>query len=204
MNAPDMRTQLLTAATRRFARQGYAGTSLQAIADDVGVAKPSIVYWFPTKAALREAVLDSTLDRWQKELPALLTAATTGPDRFTGGLAAVVSFFQEDPDRARLLTRECLDRPEAMRERLRAHLNPWMGVVTTFIRMGQAEGRVRPDLDPEAWVLHLVLLVLSSFALGPVAEVTLPPGKQDLEQRRLAELLRVARASLYLDAGTPR
>ncbi|MCB9765358.1 MAG: TetR family transcriptional regulator [Alphaproteobacteria bacterium] len=202
-DALDVRAALLTAATRRFAQGGYAGTSLQVVADDVGVRKASLLYWFPSKADLREAVIDAQLDRWKDTLPAALAAATTGRDRFARILQVALEFFDEDPDRARLLLRECLDRPDAMRARLLTRVAPWMGLVTEAIRQGQREGRVRPDLDPEAWLVQVVVLVLGSAALGDVADRTVlhhsAAQHQDAADRRLRELVRVARSSLYLD-----
>ena len=46
----------------------------------------------------------------------LLMAATTGGQRFHALVEAIVAFFTEDPNRARLLLREMLDRPEALRD----------------------------------------------------------------------------------------
>lgn len=52
MNAADRREQLLAAASRAFARGGYAGTSTDAIAREAGVSQPYVVRTFGTKAEL--------------------------------------------------------------------------------------------------------------------------------------------------------
>lgn len=207
MSAPPpeaMRTRLLEAATRVFAARGYEGTSLQAVCDQVGIRKASLLYWFPSKEALREAVIDALLTGWKDVLPAVLLAASTGEDRFAGGLKVALDFFATSPDRARLLLRESLDRPDEMRATLNRHIGPWIGVVTAAIRRGQAEGRVRPDLDPEAWVMQVVLLVVGSFAVGEVVDLGLATGDEGTHARRAAEALRMARSSLFLDGAATR
>ena len=43
MNADDRRELVLAAATRAFARSGYAGTSTDAVAREAGVSQPYVV-----------------------------------------------------------------------------------------------------------------------------------------------------------------
>jgi TetR/AcrR family transcriptional regulator len=195
-----MRTPILESATRLFARLGYAGTSVQAIADSVGIKKPSLIYWFPSKQALREAVIDDLLSRWNEVLPQVMVAATGGQDRFQRTLTEVLSFFQEDPDRARLLMREMLDSPDAMRKRLENTLRPWLALVTEYIRLGQRQGRVRPELDPEAWTLQVTILAIGTIAAGGVFDQVVGGGDAPaFRQRQVDELVRLAHASLFLD-----
>lgn len=61
-------------ALEQFASVGFAGTSLQQIADAAGVAKSSVLYHFASKEALLHAVLTPAIDRLELIL-----------DRFTSG-----------------------------------------------------------------------------------------------------------------------
>src|SRR4051794_19232041 len=116
-------------ATRLFARDGFDGTSLQVIADQVGITKPTLLYYYPSKDALRRAVLDNLAEQGKKPLPRLLEAFTSGHERFDALTGELVRFFRADPDRARLLEREMLDDPEGMRLRLQGSLRPWVLLV---------------------------------------------------------------------------
>src|SRR5689334_20820974 len=113
--------QILRVATHLFAERGFDGTSLQDIAAAVGLRKPSLLYHFASKDDLRRAVLESLLSRWNDVLPRLLLAATSGEDQFTSLIDEAVGFFAADPDRARLILREALDRPAELRLLLSAH-----------------------------------------------------------------------------------
>src|SRR5690606_6677369 len=106
------------------------------------------------------------------------------------------------PDRARLLLREALDRPAAMRALLATYVAPWMAVVTDAITRGQKAGVLRADVDPEAYVVMVILLVIGNVAtVGTVSRLALAPGARgsrgDRVPPRIArEIKRVARAAL--------
>ena len=71
----DVRGQILKEATKLFAAKGFDGTSVQEVADAVGIKKPSLLYHFESKEALRQAVLDEVLARWNDVIPHILLRA---------------------------------------------------------------------------------------------------------------------------------
>ena len=196
----DVRTDILHTATRLFAAHGFDGTSLQTICDAVGVRKASLLYHFGTKEELRQSVLADVLDRWNEVLPRLLLAASAGERRFSAVIHETVGFFATDPDRARLLVREILDRPDDMKHRLETYVAPWVEVVADLIRKGQHHGEIHDDVDPEAYVLQVINLVVSGVAMAAsLAGALLPsegPAGAPLE-RHNRELIRIARTSLF-------
>lgn len=194
----DVRTHILKVATRRFARQGFDSTSLQEIAEEVGIKKPSLLHHFASKNALLRAVIDNLFDHWTERLPRLLEAVTSGRGRFEAITAELVRFFSEDPDRARLVVRELMDRPDAMRGRLQKTLTPWLTLIADYMRKSQEAGQVQADVDPEAYILHIVTLTLSSIAALPVLGHALEGDRHEVAERQMAELLRIARMSLFV------
>ncbi len=196
-----VREEILGCATRLFAGKGFDGTSLKDIADVVGVRKSSLLYHFSSKQKLRLAVLERVLERWNEVLPRLLMAAAGGDQRFDSVMDEVVGFFAEDPDRARLLVREILDRPEDMQRRLETYVGPWVQIVADYIRKGQKRGEVHASVDPEAYILQVINMVLSGVAAvssleGGLLPATSPRG--DASARHLRELIRIARTSLFI------
>jgi AcrR family transcriptional regulator len=125
----DVRNQILTHATKLFAERGYDGTSVQEIANAVGIRKPSLLYHFKSKDELREHVISEMLAHWNAVLPSLLLNASR-EERFDATMEALSRFFIEDPDRARLILRETLDRPEYMQTMLANFVRPWIHVFT--------------------------------------------------------------------------
>ncbi len=92
MPRAQRREQILAAATRAFARGGFANTSLDVIAGEAGVTPVILYRHFISKADLYRAVLESantrlvevtgTDDFDDASIPALIRAATADPDAF--------------------------------------------------------------------------------------------------------------------------
>jgi len=196
----DMRERLLAVATALFAERGFHGTSLQAVAEAVGIRKPSLLYHFPSKGALRQGVLEAMLAHWRADIAAVL-ARSRVRDQLTDVLAAMIGYFRETPHRARLLLREALDNREGLEALFRQHLKPWTGLLIEHIRRGQAHGVVREDARPEAFILQMIVLGVGYVAFADLGGAIVP-GVMDATADRdtdtnLAELLRIAHVSLY-------
>lgn len=209
----EIAERILDHATRLFAARGFVGASLRDIAKAVGIRKPSLLYHFPSKDDLRRRVLEQMLAHWNEVVPRILRAATSGQEQFDAIAGESIAFFSENPDRARLLLRELLDRPDEMRPLVELHVAPWARIVCDYIRKGQEQGRVHPGVDPEAYVLQIINLVLCSIALVDSFGTLLPEsahaGGRAISARHLAEMMRVAKASLFITpspelAGDPQ
>jgi AcrR family transcriptional regulator len=72
---------LRTAATELFASAGYAGTSLQQIADAAGYSKSSVLYHFASKEAILDAALGPAIDRLEAVLADVADLAGSAAQR---------------------------------------------------------------------------------------------------------------------------
>jgi AcrR family transcriptional regulator len=197
----DNSAQIRVAATKLFALRGYEGVSLQSIADAVGVAKQTLLYHYPSKESLRRAVLNNVFEHWRRTLPAILQAVTSGKRRFSALTDELVRFFSSDRDRARLLARELLDNPEDMQRLMGENLRPWLLLLAEYIREGQKVGSIRADVDPESYVLHVILLVVANVANLSTLSMSLDTSgaaSDAIERRHLKELARLTRSALFV------
>jgi AcrR family transcriptional regulator len=85
----DTRNRLLSVALRLFASQGYATTSLQQIADELGVTKAALYFHFRTKEDILNGILQNHLDtlRTMVEEAAPHTATQAGREDLLRRLA---------------------------------------------------------------------------------------------------------------------
>lgn len=76
VNADKKRTQIIEAATRRFAHFGLAKTTMSEIAQDLSFSKALLYYYFPDKNALYAAVLEYVINQSFEEIEADLPHIT--------------------------------------------------------------------------------------------------------------------------------
>jgi AcrR family transcriptional regulator len=100
------REQILTAATKAFARNGFAATSLDDIATEAGVTRVILYRHFDSKTELYQAVLDRMCARLDAHVPAPAGGFT---DASIDGLLKAAA---ESPAGFRLLFRHALREPE--------------------------------------------------------------------------------------------
>jgi len=194
----DMRARILEEGTRLFGELGFEGTSIQAVADAVGIRKPSLLYHFKSKDKLRQAVIRDLFTHWQQELPRLLAGATSGHDRFSSTVEALVGYFLSDVNRARVAIRESLDRPEELRKMASELVMPWTRLLVEYIRMGQEAKIIKREVDPESYIMQVMVMVIGTVALGHVVSALTDTDSEERRERRIKELVRIARDTLFL------
>ena len=168
----DVRAATVGAAMRLFAAHGFDGTALQDIADAVGVSKPAVLHHFPSKEHVRQAVLDAILSHWHEALPRLLLAATGSDDRFDAVFGELHRFFAATPTAPGSSRARCsIARPSCASSC--GPVQPWLGAIAGYIRAGKERGRHYAEVDEEAYVVHILHLVLTATASAPVTSSAL-------------------------------
>lgn len=202
---PNISEQILEHAARLFAARGFVGASLHDIAKAVGIRKPSLLYHFRSKDELRKGVLEQMLAHWNETVPRILRAATSGEEQFEAIAHETIAFFCARPDRARLILRELLDRSDEVGPLVELHVQPWARMICDYIRRGQQQGRIRQDVDPEAYVAQAIASVLAAVSIHASLTVLLDGlnGSEHAHdgsppKRLIQEMMRVAQASLFV------
>ncbi len=195
----SVKERLLKEALYLFSERGFEGTSLQSIADAVGIQKPSLLYHFPSKEDLRQHVLASLVAYWKNELPRILTPDDSGPDRLVSTMTSLINFFVEDLNRARLVVREMLDRPEETFALFSEHFSPWTRLIGDYLRMGQQSGLYRKDVDPDAFIVQVMVMVVGTVAMGSATSGMVSTESYTPRALLIKELVRIVQASLYTE-----
>jgi AcrR family transcriptional regulator len=106
----ERREQILAAATRAFARAGFAATSLDDIAGEAGISRAILYRHFDSKTGLYQAVLDNACHRLATATGA---GAATGAGQFTqASVGGLVRAAADDPAGFRLMFQHAVREPE--------------------------------------------------------------------------------------------
>ena len=195
MSRGNTRQRILDAATDLFGLRGVEAVSLDTIASDVGVAKQTLLYWFPSKDDLVQAVLVGAIEELTLGIEAAIRASTDDPlDRIDAVVRAV---FRPAVRRPALLglVREVSRLPTASGERLADAVQPLVARAVGSLGAEMDAGRLR-RADPRL-VAALAYATVTGIATEPevLRAVGWTPTMAELRRLR-DELLAFLRAAL--------
>lgn len=136
----DTREKMLEVAEREFAREGYAGAYLQRVASQVGVQKTALYHYFPSKAALHEAVLHRILEALEATVSAAVDAPLPLEERLVRLVDGLNDLFAEHPNYAKILVRIFVDRIPVDVAELQPLIERVLGRLLRFFKEGIEAG----------------------------------------------------------------
>jgi len=163
----NTRAAILEASVDLFGNRGFGSVSLDDIAGVVGVAKQTVLYWFPSKDELLEAVLEQTA----VELAAVIEAAVrAAPDEPLARVEAVVhAVFRPAVRRPGLLglIREVSRLSPEHAERLTEKVQPFVRRAIDYLDEQMVAGRLRRA--DAGLVIALAYATVTGIATGSEA-----------------------------------
>lgn len=137
----------MRAGTELFARNGFDGVSVEAIAEKAGVNKAMISYHFGGKRGLHTAILTTTFDEVASAVRALGEAGKTAPLQLAAFIDLVLELSTtRRPAFPALFLREALS-PDRMDREVFPHVAVVIRTVMDAIARGIEEGSLHP-VDP--------------------------------------------------------
>lgn len=195
MRTPD---RILDAALASFATRGYEVASLDAIAAELGLTKQAILYWFPSKEVLLEAVVARSADELADALEGALARAGQGWERVEAVVRAVFGLAVRRPHLLGLL-REVTRPGSPATATLAQRMAPLVDRAREFLDAEMAAGAIRRHDT------SVVLLSAYSAVVGTATEVEVmralgvEPTLRSASRRR-RELLALLRSALVPEA----
>jgi AcrR family transcriptional regulator len=167
----DVRSTILAVAEARFARAGYAATSIRQIAEEAGVNSAMIHYYFGSKESLLQAVMEKALAPLAKLIESLKSSDTAAPERITRELMSLVAAH---PNLPYLVVREVMLPGGVMQQHFARHLAPRLGgALPGLLEREREQGRIGAELPPAHGAMAIMALALFPFIVRPVAEQVL-------------------------------
>jgi AcrR family transcriptional regulator len=148
--------QMYETAAQLFARRGYAGTSLQDIADAMGITRPALYYYVKSKDELLAKLVTEITERNTAQIVALATASKLDPVERLSRIAYLMAYNRAlDPTRFLLLERSESDLSDALAEIHEGNKRAMLRSVIEMIKQGIEAGQFRP-VDPRTAALAVI------------------------------------------------
>jgi AcrR family transcriptional regulator len=177
MPEPATRDQILAAAERLFAEQGFARTTIKQIGRDAGVNSALLYYYFADKEELYQEVLQRLIGNLVRRTSGSLDRPGPPASRLRAMVEAQAEVIASNPRFPRLLVRE-LAESDAAHAVGQIHLL----AATTFrrlcdlVREGQTAGVFRRGLDPRFAAISIVSQVAYFAIARPAIRILLDTG----------------------------
>lgn len=140
------RATILEAALNVFSTHGFRGATLDQIAQDAGLSKPNILYYFDGKEAIHIALLSQLLDAWLDPLRRL-NAEGEPREELMRYIRRKLQMSREFPRESRLFANEIVQGAPRIEGFLSGELRALVHEKATVLQTWMDAGKIEP-LDP--------------------------------------------------------
>lgn len=159
----DRQAQLLEIASRLFARNGFKGTSLRAIAEEAQITKAALYYHFPNKEALYHKIVFESFERLIASVKEAMATAGSAEQQVRAFMLTTARYFQEHRDAWVAGSTSFWHGDEAAyRSQVLSYRDDYEKLLRSAIRVGVESGEFRA-VDP-AMVGRMLLASVNSMA----------------------------------------
>lgn len=149
--------EIMASAAAVFARLGYAQSTLEDVATEVGINRATLYYYVGTKEELLVALLDKPIDTLRSRLEEIAGQPDSARDKLARALREYVSTMAEQPELFIFLgenVHKVMSGPEA--DRIRSNADKYGRKLGQVIDDGMRAGDFRDDIESATAVLGIL------------------------------------------------
>jgi AcrR family transcriptional regulator len=139
-----MEQAILVAAGELFDQKGFNQTSLQDIADALGMSRPSVYHYFDNREQILATGVQRITERRNTFIEEMRGIDGDPVERLTNLMLVLGTLVAENPIWIRILLRDGAALPEDTRERDRKSRMAYLELIISALREGMDAGLIRP------------------------------------------------------------
>lgn len=140
--------EILKAAIKVLAVQGFQQTKIHDIAQEAGVADGTIYLYFKNKDDLLVKLFEDVMQQVLDILRRALSKYTKPEDRLRCFLRTHLHMVEEEPDIAKIISVVLRQSTTFIQEYENTQFGEYLGLLHDILQQGMAEGVFRTDIDP--------------------------------------------------------
>ena len=160
---------ILDTARTHFVKHGYAGARMQAIADEAGINKALLHYYFRSKADLYDRIVEDVLDTIVPRIGAAIAEEGDFWARVERVVDVYVDTLLEHPDIPVFIMGELSQKREEFVAKIRARMLPFEATAEFVAQIGHEmeAGNLR-SVAPHQLMLSVIGMVVFPFMAKPI------------------------------------
>jgi len=168
--------KILLSAEKLFYQKGKAGTSMQDIADDAGINRTLLNYYFRSKDQLFEAVFKNAMSSFVPSLAAMLHSDMSFEQYVPRLIETIIDTMLEKPQIPIFVLQELSSNPKRMPQIIKG-----MGIDPSVAiqKMTGMDGIPKLGIDPRQLIINILSLCIFPFAARPVVTDILFSGNNE-------------------------
>ncbi len=178
--------RILKAAVDVFARYGYRGATTGRIAEEAGIPKANLHYYFPTKEILYRKVLDDIFRAWM-DAADTFEVYEDPVEALTRYIETKMELSRKRPKESKIWATEIIRGAPVIQQELETTLASWLETRAARIDEWSDAGKIQP-LNPR-FLMYMIWAVTQHFADFEHQIKTLNRNK-DLSEEQFAEAKR--------------
>lgn len=150
----ERRREIVACAAKVFEERGFSTTTMESIAQSVGLAKPTLYHYFSSKDDILFAIHDEFIDLLIDKQRDPARAEQRPNEQLRGVINDVIGLMGTHRGHVRVFFEHYREMTPAHQSVIRAKRDEYEKAVTDLFRAGMASGEIRP-VDPQLATLAL-------------------------------------------------
>lgn len=199
------REKILGSARKVFIRDGFNGARMQDIADEAGINKALLHYYYRNKESLFDLVFNDAFAEFIPKMQAIFSGSGTVMEKIEKYVGAHLALLTSRPDLPMFVLNEIHRNPERFFENFMGKMNgepPFVSFLQQ-VKIEMIEGKIR-SMDPRDLWMNIMSMTIFPFISRPMLQRLTAINDHDFNeimQQRKDTIITFIRQAIVLPAS---